>query len=204
MHPGFLLSVAERHAALRRGTRAARWAAASAIGASTGMVFTLVIDGWAAVITGMLTGVGALHRDRHHGCLPELWPTDPGLYRFVTSVRNLERHGWLVFPTTAGYVLAGVRGVFLVEHMVAVEQPAQDRAAAARDRARRLGAALSVPVQAVLTVNSPAGEPSPDGVLTILPARHLVRVLDRAPERLAQGELRFVVQRLGELIDPSF
>ena len=122
------------------------------------MVFTLVINGWAAAMTGLLAGLGALHRDRHHGCLPELWPTDPGLYRFVTAVRNLQRRGWIVFPTAAGYVVAGVRGVFLVEHVAAVEQPSdcrphQHRATVAHDSAQRLSVALSVPVQPVLTVS---------------------------------------------------
>ncbi|MEU4248412.1 hypothetical protein AB0F15_13490 [Amycolatopsis sp. NPDC026612] len=139
----------------------------------------MVIDAWAAVITGMLTVLGGLHRDRRHGCLPELWPTDPGFYRFVTSVRTLQRHGWLVFPTAAGYVVAGVRGAFLVEHIVAVEEPVQRRTAAVRNSAQRLGAAVSAPVRAVLTVNSPADGPGLDGDVTALPARHLGELFDR-------------------------
>jgi hypothetical protein len=205
-----LLSVAERHAALRRGTTVARWTAASTIGASTSMVFTLVLDGWAAAMTGLLTGLGALNRDRRHGCLPELWPTDPGLYRFVTAVRNLQRHGWTVFPTASGYVIAGTPGIFVVEHAARLEQPS-DRPphphtmAAARDSAQRLGAALSVPAQAVLTVNAPADEPGRHGDVTVLPARHLVRTLDHAPETLTPAELRPIVDRLGKLlIGPNF
>ncbi|HET6706947.1 hypothetical protein [Amycolatopsis sp.] len=165
----------------------------------------MVIDGWAAAMTGIFTGLGALYRDRHHGCLPELWPTDPGLYRFVTSVRNLQRHGWIVFPTAAGYIVAAVRGVFLVEHVATVDQPSgrrphQRRATAAHDSAQQLGAALSVPVQAVMTVNSPTDEPRLTGDVITLPARHLVRALDHAPERLTPAELRSIVNRLGELL----
>jgi hypothetical protein len=185
----------------------ARWAAVSAIGASTGMLFTLVIDGWVAAVTGVLTGLGAVHRDRRHGCLPEPWPADPGLYRFVTAVRNLRRHGWTVFPIASGYVIAGASGVFVVAHLAHPGHPARhllhQRSSSAYDTARLLAAEISVPVNALVTVNCPADEPGPRTDLAVLPARHLARALGNVPDHLSPAELQSVVDRLTELLHPD-
>jgi hypothetical protein len=214
MDAGPLLSVAERYDALRRDTTGLRWAAASAIGGSTGMLSTLVFDAWLAAVAGLAIGLGALRRDRRHGCLPELWPTDPGLYRFVASVRNLQRRGWTVFPLTSGYVLASTRGVYVAEHLVdtdplpdhPVHHVLRSRCEVACHTARLLTGKLStraerVSVHTVVTVNAPTNDPYLSEELTILPARQLVTALHQAPEILTATELRAAVDGLRSLLD---
>lgn len=99
MDAGPLLSVAERYDALRRDTTGVRWAAASMIGGSTGMLSTLVVDAWLAAVAGLVIGLGALRRDRRHGCLPELaHRSGPVPVRRVRPEPPTQR-GWTVFPS---------------------------------------------------------------------------------------------------------